>query len=209
MAAVATFLNRNRWIELQRNPSDAAREDSVRWELDADGEFRTQLAGKDDVRAFTCGFVVRGFDVDEGLPSISASASPSPSCFGRRPSPPEVLRDRFADQHQRALPRVRARARDLLPGARRLPLRGRVGRRGRTAKSLTLASGLTSPALDDAVLTIPEVVRAVKRGDLSVKRHVPELPKPAVVATRPPHHDLARRGHPPDVKAKKNKRGAS
>ncbi len=41
---------------------------SVRWELDADGEFRTQLAGKDDVRAFTCGFVVRGFDVDEGLP---------------------------------------------------------------------------------------------------------------------------------------------
>ena len=61
------------------------------------------------------------------------------------------------------------------------------GRRARRmAKSLTLASGLTSPALDDAVLTIPEVVRAVKRGDLSVKRHVPELPKPAVVATRPP-----------------------
>ena len=71
------------------------------------------------------------------------------------------------------------------------------GRRARrTAKSLTLASGVTSPALDDAVLTIPEVVRAVKRGDLSVKRHVPELPKPAVVATRF-HHDLARRGHPP------------
>ena len=56
----------------------------------------------------------------------------------------------------------------------------------RDALSLTLASGLTSPALDDAVLTIPEVVRAVKRGDLSVKRHVPELPKPAVVATGPP-----------------------
>jgi len=67
MAAVATFMNRNRWIELQRDPSDAAR-GTVRWELDADGKFRTQLAGKDDVRAFTCGFVVRGFDVDEGLP---------------------------------------------------------------------------------------------------------------------------------------------
>jgi len=67
MAAVATFLNRNRWLELQRDPADASR-GSVRWELDADGEFRTQLAGKDDVRAFTCGFVVRGFDVDEGLP---------------------------------------------------------------------------------------------------------------------------------------------
>jgi len=67
MAAVATFLNRNRWLELLRDPGDAAR-GAVRWELDADGEFRTQLAGKDDVRAFTCGFVVRGFDVDEGLP---------------------------------------------------------------------------------------------------------------------------------------------
>ena len=66
MAAVATFLNRNRWLELQRDPDDASR-GSVRWEMDADGEFRTQLAGKDDVRAFTCGFVVHGFDVDEGL----------------------------------------------------------------------------------------------------------------------------------------------
>jgi hypothetical protein len=67
MAAVATFLNRNRWLELPRDPADAA-SGVVRWELDADGEFRTQLVGKDDVRAFTCGFVVRGFDVDEGLP---------------------------------------------------------------------------------------------------------------------------------------------
>lgn len=80
MAAVATFLNRNRWIELQRNPSDAAR-GTVRWELDADGEFRTQLAGKDDVRAFTCGFVVRGFDVDEGLPLD----------LGKRVTEPELL----------------------------------------------------------------------------------------------------------------------
>lgn len=67
MAAVATFLNRNRWLELARDPADASR-GVVRWEMDADGEFRTQLASKDDVRAFTCGFVVRGFDVDEGLP---------------------------------------------------------------------------------------------------------------------------------------------
>lgn len=80
MAAVATFLNRNRWIELQRNPSDAAC-GTVRWELDADGEFRTQLAGKDDVRAFTCGFVVRGFDVDEGLPLD----------LGKRVTEPELL----------------------------------------------------------------------------------------------------------------------
>ncbi|HLV65658.1 MAG TPA: IPT/TIG domain-containing protein, partial [Polyangiaceae bacterium] len=39
MAAVATFLNRNRWLELARDPADAAR-GTVRWELDADGEFR-------------------------------------------------------------------------------------------------------------------------------------------------------------------------
>jgi hypothetical protein len=67
MAAVATFLNRNRWLELPRDPEDATL-GTVRWEMDADGELRTQLQGKDDVRAFTWGLVVRGFDVDEGLP---------------------------------------------------------------------------------------------------------------------------------------------
>ena len=71
-AAVATFLNRNRWLVLLRDPGDPEL-GSVRWELDADGEFRTQLASRDDVRAFSCGFVVRGFDVDEGLP-LDASA---------------------------------------------------------------------------------------------------------------------------------------
>jgi len=67
MAAVATFLNRNRWFELPRDPED---EDAgtVRWEMDPEGDFQTQLDGSDDVRAFTCGFVVRGFDIDEGLP---------------------------------------------------------------------------------------------------------------------------------------------
>ena len=84
------------------------------------------------------------------------------------------------------------------------------GRRARrTAKSLTLASGVTSPALDDAVLTIPDVVRAVKRGDLAVKRHVPELPKAAVVATKAPTTTSFVEVIRHDVKAKKNKRGAS
>ncbi len=67
MGSVATFLNRNRWLELPRDPSALDR-GSVRWELEADGDFRTQLASRDDLRVFTCGFVVRGFDVDEGLP---------------------------------------------------------------------------------------------------------------------------------------------
>lgn len=84
------------------------------------------------------------------------------------------------------------------------------GRRARrTARSFTLASGVTSPALDDAVLIIPDVVRAVKRGDLAVKRHVPERPLPvAVVATKAPTTSLGEVIRH-DVKAKKNKRGAS
>ena len=67
MAAVATFLNRNRWLDLPCDPADTTR-GVVRWEMDPDGEFRTQLGGKDDVRAFTCGLLIRGFDIDEGLP---------------------------------------------------------------------------------------------------------------------------------------------
>ena len=67
MAAVATFLNRSRWIEMPRDPGDISK-GNARWEMDPQGEFRTRLDGPDDVRAFTCGFVVRGFDIDEGLP---------------------------------------------------------------------------------------------------------------------------------------------
>lgn len=67
MAAVATFLNRTRWLELPRNPNDPA-QGLARWEMDPEGGFRTRLDGPDDVRAFTCGLVVRGFDLDEGLP---------------------------------------------------------------------------------------------------------------------------------------------
>lgn len=67
MATVASFLNRNRWLELQRDP---ARPElgAVRWEMDPDGDFRTNLRGRDEIRVFTCGLVVRGFDIDEGLP---------------------------------------------------------------------------------------------------------------------------------------------
>lgn len=67
MAAVGTFLNRHRWIEMPRDPEDPAK-GTVRWEMDPVGEYRTALDGKDDVRSFTCGLLIRGFDVDEGLP---------------------------------------------------------------------------------------------------------------------------------------------
>jgi len=36
--------------------------------LDPEGALRPNLRGQDDVRVFTCCFVVRGFDLDEGLP---------------------------------------------------------------------------------------------------------------------------------------------
>lgn len=65
MAAVGTFLSRSRWIEMDRDPDDPGR-GTARWEMDPDGDFRTRLDGPDDVRAFTCGLVIRGFDLDEG-----------------------------------------------------------------------------------------------------------------------------------------------
>lgn len=68
LAATATFLNRNRWLVLDRDPADPAL-GAVRWEMDPDGEVRTKLDGEGEVRVFTAGLVVRGFDIDEGLPA--------------------------------------------------------------------------------------------------------------------------------------------
>ena len=68
LAATATFLNRNRWLELDRDPGDPSK-GTVRWEMDPDGEVRTKLDGEGEVRVFTCGLIVRGFDIDEGLPA--------------------------------------------------------------------------------------------------------------------------------------------
>jgi len=67
IGAVSTFLNTNHWIEMLRD-SDNPAKGTVRWELDPHGELQVNLEGKDDVRAFTWGLVVRGFDIDEGLP---------------------------------------------------------------------------------------------------------------------------------------------
>ncbi len=69
IAAVVTFLNRNPWITMPRDP-DHPEVGTVRWEMAPTGELRTSPDGstKDDVRAFTWGLVIRGFDIDEGLP---------------------------------------------------------------------------------------------------------------------------------------------
>ncbi len=80
---------------------------------------------------------------------------------------------------------------------------GRSSRR--TARSLTLASGMTSPELDDAVLAIPELVRAVRKGELVVKRHVtapPAVTAPTLRAAA--SSDVSR---PADVTRTRKKRG--
>ena len=67
LASVASFLNRNRWLSVLRDP-DQPELGEVRWEMDPDGDFRTNLRGASDVRVFTVGLIIRGFDLDEGLP---------------------------------------------------------------------------------------------------------------------------------------------
>ena len=65
--AVARCLHRHPYLDLHRDGSDPTSE-RVRWEMAPAGELRTNLDGPPDVRAFTWGFVVRGVDIDEGLP---------------------------------------------------------------------------------------------------------------------------------------------
>ena len=63
MAAIGTFLNRNCFLEIDRGNENG----TIRYEMSPDGDFRTHLYGEDDIRSFTCGFVVHGFDIDEGF----------------------------------------------------------------------------------------------------------------------------------------------
>ncbi len=67
IAAVSAFLNCNRWITVARDADDPAKGE-VRWEMDPLGDLQMNLEGKDDIRAFTWGLVIYGFDIDEGLP---------------------------------------------------------------------------------------------------------------------------------------------
>jgi hypothetical protein len=198
MAAVATFLNRNRWLELQRDPADASR-GSVRWELDADGEFRTQLAGKDDVRAFTCGFVVRGFDVDEGLPldlgkrRHRARAAPDAGRRSRRCSVTVSLTNTsrrclvFVLAHEtycKALGECRCDVEEGRSGT----AHGQVAHaRERRDEPRARRRGADHPR---------------RRARREARRPRREAPRARAAVARPgrdesSHHDLARRGHPP------------
>ncbi len=67
MAAVVTFVNRNPWIEMLRDPEDKSA-GAVHWELDSEGEIRTHINDAEGVHAFSWGLIIRGFDIDEGMP---------------------------------------------------------------------------------------------------------------------------------------------
>lgn len=73
MAALATFFGTNAWLIMERDPLRPEL-GTVRWELAPAGELHTSLEGKDDVRAFSWGLLVRGFDIHEGLPLDLAKA---------------------------------------------------------------------------------------------------------------------------------------
>jgi len=81
LAAVGSFLNTTPWLTLLRD-DQRPELGSVRWELDADGEARTQLGGSTEVRSFTWGLLIRGFDLDEGLPFDVTSTATGGASLG-------------------------------------------------------------------------------------------------------------------------------
>lgn len=67
--------------------------------------------------------------------------------------------------------------------------------RKRLARSLTLATGVTSEEQPDAVLAVPDVAAAVRRWELSVRRHqAPTAPMPAQVSEPPSRSGKRKRG---------------
>jgi len=85
-SAVARFLNQNRWVEMARDPDDPAA-GTVRWEMDPDGDYHTRIDGPGDVRVYACSFLVRGFDMDEGLALDRGRAVTQPQ-LATTPVPP-------------------------------------------------------------------------------------------------------------------------
>jgi hypothetical protein len=66
LTATSHFISRNPWISMLRDPTRPGL-GLVRWDVDPEGDWRTQIPGPEGVHAFTAAFTVRGFDLDEGL----------------------------------------------------------------------------------------------------------------------------------------------
>jgi hypothetical protein len=66
---VSKFFNRNIYLEMLRDDSDSSL-GSVQWEMSPVGEVTPSYRSdsRADGRAFSMGFEVRGFDIDEGAP---------------------------------------------------------------------------------------------------------------------------------------------
>jgi hypothetical protein len=67
MAAVARFLDRNRWLEVERDPGRPGL-GVERFELERDGGTHMRVAGRDGVHNFTTGLAVCGVPLVEGPP---------------------------------------------------------------------------------------------------------------------------------------------
>ncbi len=83
---------------------------------------------------------------------------------------------------------------------------------GRSARripgSLTLATGVTSAGLHDAVLALPEVRRAIQRGELSVGRDTPVQPRSPVEPDSPVAAIAVAASGSPGAPQPKKKRGS-
>jgi hypothetical protein len=150
MAAVATFMNRNRGSSCSAIPPTRREAPSAGSSTPMASSVRS--CGKDDVRAFTCGFVVRGFDVDEGLPLDLGKRVTEPELLPRRPSHRRCSVT-VPSQHQRALPRF-VLAHETTARRSASAAASRAGRRARARPVLTLASDVTAPRRH-AVLPFP------------------------------------------------------
>ncbi len=98
LAAVGEFLNRTKWVEMDRDPErpEAGR---VRWEMDLAGDFRTSIDGPDEVAAFTVDLLVRGLDLYSGGPADATSLVSTPLLV----QPTTRLPDTLGRGHQRGV----------------------------------------------------------------------------------------------------------
>jgi hypothetical protein len=77
-AATRRCVARTSWLTMPRDPNDGAA-GTVRWDLDADADWRTQIPGGESVHLFTGGLVVRGVALDEGLATDRVPRAAAPS----------------------------------------------------------------------------------------------------------------------------------
>lgn len=89
MAAVGRFLNRTKWIAMERDPAHPEL-GSVRWEVGVAGPFRIRLDAPNGLGAFTIDLLIRAFDLDEGGPVAVTRRTHTALIRAVRSEPPPV-----------------------------------------------------------------------------------------------------------------------